>query len=1115
MNSRNDISFNMDKQARQQIVQEIGKSFFVEASAGSGKTTMLVSRMVAMVEAGLDISKICAITFTKAAANEFYFRFQKELGKAAQKGDERAARALKDIDLCFMGTIDSFCNRILSEHPMEARVPVGCRILEKGEMLAEYEQAWLRLTRGEYPELYEQYRRWTSYDSRAKEHFLEALKFLMETRNTVLQNRLETGDANEVLAEEKQNLILLLTYLKEHRAEAMILSSEKDESDIFMWDDLDNIIKQFSDIDWESRMSSVGYSLTFQWNDKNKHIIKIRPEFYDKMAAALPFDPADYFQPYVTGGGKLKYYKLEFKNTKARLLTDNHRIATLMSLAKPMVSKLSEELRLQGKLSFFDYQLYLRDLLKKDAAGDGHLIRHIYERHSYFLIDEFQDTNPLQSEIFFYLAAEHPRENWKECLPRPGSLFIVGDPKQSIYRFRHADVVSYLGVKRLFEQGAGDVLCLTENFRSNRKLKEWYNEIFSQILGEGGETQSGYDPIPLGEDEAAGSGDGCLEGVYSYFCDNGSGAKEQETSPAKICSMIQKMVDRPEVCIRVKDEDDRLVLRRLAYKDFMIIPFTTSPMPDQMKAFRKHGIPFRIEGAVEFKECPAFRAMCHLMQALAESRNKADFIFEFMLRGETDSSASGEERKTENHVEQIKKRIRNMPPAAAYGYLLDSEKILERFGTDRLEYVYYAQELLRQGEAAGKITSLKQASDYLRSLLDKPAEERNMRLLPEVNAVHFANLHKIKGLEAPVVILVGSKAKVYEPSNGVDYRVTPPESRFFGFYESSGFSSYWSIKSDEFDIEPEKKLLQEEDKRKCYVAATRARNVLIIGQSKSGRGNVVDPWKDLQASRHPDILESVLAKISFEGEADEKGKAVLDESGLAKYKITPLLSGEVEKESLQKDIEAPTYSLTRPSTLKKAKRKRRADEGEAELTDREEEEKATDAESAVTEGQGKRNAHLIGTMVHRLMECLVLSEGKYADQGEALIRQVLAEHKAEADSYFRGILEEVLEKILGGGYEQPSGFPRDILAELRGAQEVHCELPFCYQEVKDGETILWHGIMDLVYQKDGKWYIIDYKTNRDNEDLDKDYESQLAQYKKAFKELSGEDAQTRIYSIPV
>ena len=133
---------DQDILSRQKIVENIHSNFFVEAGAGSGKTTILVKRMVAMVEQGIDVSKICAITFTKAAAGEFYARFQKaliersaaptdpnfeykpgELGNPTDLTRQRCLQALNDIDLCFMGTIDSFCNIALSEHPAKAGIP--------------------------------------------------------------------------------------------------------------------------------------------------------------------------------------------------------------------------------------------------------------------------------------------------------------------------------------------------------------------------------------------------------------------------------------------------------------------------------------------------------------------------------------------------------------------------------------------------------------------------------------------------------------------------------------------------------------------------------------------------------------------------------------------------------------------------------------------------------------------------------------------------------------------------------------------------------------------------------------------------------------------------------
>ena len=146
-------NIEIDSNSRNRIVSETNKNFFVEAGAGSGKTTMLVSRMVAMVEQGKDISKICAITFTKAAAGEFYDRFQKMLIERSNpdfvyRDEKRAgqlpapteetrkycAEALENIDLCFMGTIDSFCNMVLSEHPFDANIPSDSSLITDDEL---------------------------------------------------------------------------------------------------------------------------------------------------------------------------------------------------------------------------------------------------------------------------------------------------------------------------------------------------------------------------------------------------------------------------------------------------------------------------------------------------------------------------------------------------------------------------------------------------------------------------------------------------------------------------------------------------------------------------------------------------------------------------------------------------------------------------------------------------------------------------------------------------------------------------------------------------------------------------------------------------------------------
>ena len=162
-------SLERDTLSRKRIVSEMDKNFFVEAGAGSGKTTMLVKRMVAMVESGIDIRKICAITFTRAAAGEFYDRFQKLLIERSSPDTiwaqddrpgslpcptaetrKRCSEALQNIDLCFMGTIDAFCGMVLSEHPTEAKIPSDASLVSDEDAAAIYRQEYVRISSGEY-----------------------------------------------------------------------------------------------------------------------------------------------------------------------------------------------------------------------------------------------------------------------------------------------------------------------------------------------------------------------------------------------------------------------------------------------------------------------------------------------------------------------------------------------------------------------------------------------------------------------------------------------------------------------------------------------------------------------------------------------------------------------------------------------------------------------------------------------------------------------------------------------------------------------------------------------------------------------------------------------------
>ncbi len=144
------MSETQDTLTRTRIASELDKNFIVEAAAGTGKTTCLVSRMVALIETGTcQIEQLAAVTFTRKAAAELRERFQAALQKKAttiQTGDAEKCKRLKSasdrLDLAFVGTIHSFCAALLRERPIEFAVDPAFRELDEKDDYLLREQAW-------------------------------------------------------------------------------------------------------------------------------------------------------------------------------------------------------------------------------------------------------------------------------------------------------------------------------------------------------------------------------------------------------------------------------------------------------------------------------------------------------------------------------------------------------------------------------------------------------------------------------------------------------------------------------------------------------------------------------------------------------------------------------------------------------------------------------------------------------------------------------------------------------------------------------------------------------------------------------------------------------------
>jgi ATP-dependent exoDNAse (exonuclease V) beta subunit len=487
-----------DEEARQAIRSSLGVTMLVEAAAGTGKTTSLVGRMVNLVRKGnASASNLAAITFTVKAAAQLRQRFQEEIERAlAVEGDGAISReadrpapeeataesrrlraALEEIDRGFIGTTHAFCARLLRERPVEAGLDPEFEELDAASSEPLTAEFW---------------NRWYEEQSFAGNPLLgEALEVGLDRKTLrgafekivdypdviLVAQRSERPDLRAV----SDKLVRLVENVEPH----LPSDADRDDPDQFekmvvkllrqrRSSDLDEPFEQFALLDEGDHA-------------QHKPVQKRWPD--GRVAKAL----WEEYSEFVVN---------ELRPALQRWREHVHGIA--LDVLRPAAGTFAAERRLHGTLTFQDLLVCARDLLR-----DHPVVRRYFQRRfTHLLVDEFQDTDPLQAEVLFYLTGEDLVEkNWRKLRPRPGSLFIVGDPKQSIYRFRRADITTYLDVRNRIDESGGEIHALSTNFRSGPAVCDFVNDAFVTLFTkedvEAGRQAPHVDLIPFHSNQPA------------------------------------------------------------------------------------------------------------------------------------------------------------------------------------------------------------------------------------------------------------------------------------------------------------------------------------------------------------------------------------------------------------------------------------------------------------------------------------------------------------------------------------------------------------------------------------------------------------------------------------
>ena len=1043
--------------SREKIIHNINHNYFVEAGAGSGKTTVLVKRIVSMIEQGIDISRICAITFTKAAANEFYSRLQSALAKRSKAetvkdfvydpleldnpsdiSRQRCAEALRNIDMAFLGTIDSFCNMVESEHPSAIGIPSSASVIDDDELRKQLLIEYKKIESGKYGEtLREEAHNFKNYHKNAEKAFVESFICLMSNRSFPV--KYEKPRKELTLGKEISALKSLIEYLKDH-PECLLENEQKARDSKEALDNFYYVFeKKYDNIPLLIRALKAVSRLRISPN--NPEVIENYPDFLKAHDAK-----------------KLKHYCFSEKFDELLNRITEQQYSVTVDFILHCQDLILDKFKKEGKLTFYDYLLYLRNALREDAQSGGRLIKHIYSRHSYYLIDEFQDTDPLQVQIFFYLAASKIDPRWDRCIPYPGSLFIVGDPKQSIYRFKNADVSNFLNVRSLFKGERGEALYLYQNFRSADVIKQYFNRTFEKLLPADTFEQAKYPPIPVN-----GEIKDDLSNAYYYE------VNDTDEDLNAVVNIILSLYNDEQY--QIYDRNIRS-LRKLDYKDFMIITPGKTRLTLYTQKLKSMNIPFFVEGRFDYNDSLVLTNLIKLFEAVSTDDNKALYN---VLSGEL-FNFTDKEIYTDNYdvnnskqlIEKLKLKSRALNPSEIIAMFLKELNPFIELGNENMEYVYYLIEQLRTRENTGEIVTVFDAMTFFDRILNDNDIERYPDLSKSSNKVHLANLHKVKGLEAPVVILAAPSRK----SNKASSRCDKNDECIYQFAINPKGAYAPIVKTDKYEDEKteEENSLKEEEKRLVYVAATRARNILIVGlnRTKSGTYSTSNIWYPL-----------------FDGGLYNLGNRLKD-ARIVPDKRKLIKSSEVDPQSDYNDESSRVKVLDRivPSAL-------------------------TEYEHTAEKINTKKDPLLIGSIVHRLMELCVKYDFRPSEN--ELLKEINKEYSLDNDAYYLNILSNVYQTMNNGGYIQKNGFDADLFRLLKESDEKYPELKFSYQ--KDNTYYL--GIIDLLFKKDNKYYIIDYKTNLEEDNLDEHYKSQLEIYRKALKDLENIDAEIYIYHIEV
>ncbi|MBA2550229.1 MAG: UvrD-helicase domain-containing protein, partial [Nocardioidaceae bacterium] len=826
-----------DAAARERIVRDTGSTLFVDAGAGSGKTQSLVCRVTRLVlHDGVPLRHVAAVTFTEKAGAELRDRLRAEFEgayraerrerRAAGGGDPseletRAAGALEDLDGAAIGTLHSFAQRILTMHPIEAGLPPLVEVLDEVGSSVAFDERWSVAQREllDDEDIAEQVRLALAASVRLEQ--LRSLARAFQSDWDLIETRVLAGGPPPTDLPDVTELAARAHALAARAAECT------DEADKFL-----------------PRLAALG-----AWAEQYADVDDSTTQLAGLVAAT---ELSWAHGQRANWGGTLPEIQADCKGWQAEMaaVLGAFTEATLRPLAYWIAGRVRESARArtaEGRLEFHDLLVVTRDLLRRDASVRANL----QEQYARLLLDEFQDTDPIQIEIAVRIAggADASANDWRDVRVPAGSLFVVGDPKQSIYRFRRADIRTYLRA----QDWVGDGVTLSSNFRTTAPVLDWVNTVFEQVIEATPDAQPPYVPLDSTR-EGAGTGPAVVLLGSDEHDDKPDAATLREREAADVAGVIRQALDDGWTTGDPADS------RPLRLSDIAVLVPARTSLPFLEDAFDAAGIGYRAESSSLVYQAREVRDLLAAVRAVADPSDLLacvtalrsplfgcgdDDLWTWKQASSTFSILAPVPPERADHpvaralsyLQRLHYDSRWLPPSEVLGRLVTDRRMIEvAVGAERARDTWRRLRFVVDQARAWSETEHGGLRAYLAWAARQGEETARVAeaVLPEtdVDAVRVMTVHAAKGLEFPMVVMSGMSAAPRD-SRGVQV-----------LWSDDGYAVKLSKRVQTNDFEAlapiDEQMDAYERRRLLYVAATRARDHLVVSLHRKPGGSATN-----------------------------------------------------------------------------------------------------------------------------------------------------------------------------------------------------------------------------------------------------------------------------------